>query len=228
MKKVKDNNYIMHSTYNEHFKLLTDAELGRLIRDVNNYVENGVLPQYSNEERVLNMAFSFMKATIDIEKEKYQEKCKKNKENGSRGGRPKNEEKPNAFRNNQTQPNGFNENPIDIDMEIGIDNDIDMEIDNDIDNKKSVCNKSAHAKNITCHLGSDYKDESCFYCMKKKICSNKDSPSFQLKHPDETFESWNLRKEEFREQLIEDLKSRGKNPDIELIDYDWLNDNEDT
>lgn len=228
MKKVKDSNYIMHSTYNEHFKLLTDAELGRLIRDVNNYVENGVLPQYSNEERVLNMAFSFMKATIDIEKEKYQEKCKKNKENGSRGGRPRSEEKPNGFKNNQTQPNGFNENPIDIDMEIGIDNDIDIGIDNDIDNKKSVCNKNAHVKNITCHLGSKYKDESCFYCMKKSVCPNKDSPSFQLNHPDETFESWNLKKEEFREQLIEEIKSKGKNPDIELMDYDWLNEDLDT
>lgn len=220
MKKVKDNNYIMHSTYNEHFKLLTDAELGRLIRDVNNYVENGVLPQYSNEERVLNMAFSFMKATIDIEKEKYQEKCKKNKENGSRGGRPKNEEKPNGFENNQTQPNGFNENPIDIDMEIGI--------DNDIDNKKSVCNKNAHAKNITCHLGSKYKEESCFYCMKKNLCKNKDSPSFKFAHPNETFSEWNKKLEQRKEEVIKELESMGKNPDIELIDYDWLNEDLDT
>lgn len=228
MRKVKDSNYIMHSTYNEHFKLLTDAELGRLIRDVNNYVENGVLPQYSNEERVLNMAFSFMKATIDIEKEKYQEKCKKNKENGSRGGRPKNEEKPNGFENNQTQPNGFNENPIDIDMEIGIDNDIDIGIDNDIDNKKSVCNKNAHAKNITCHLGSEYKEESCFYCMKKNLCKNKDSPSFKFAHPNETFSEWNKKLEQRKEEVIKELESMGKNPDIELIDYDWLNEDLDT
>ena len=73
--KEKDN-YIMHCSYNEHFKLLTDEELGRLIRNVNDYVQNGILPQYSNEERVLNMAFSFMKTTIDIEKEKYLEKCR--------------------------------------------------------------------------------------------------------------------------------------------------------
>ena len=88
---IKDkNNYIMHSTYNEHFNLLTDAELGRLIRDVNNYVETGALPQYNEkEERVINMAFSFMKATIDLEKENYIKKCEQNKRNGARGGRPK-------------------------------------------------------------------------------------------------------------------------------------------
>lgn len=224
MKDNKENNYIMHSKYNEHFSLLTDEELGRLIRNVNDYVCNGVLPQYSKEDRVLNMAFSFMKATIDIEKEKYLEKCKKNQENGRRGGRPRNNQKPNGLDNNQEKPNGLNENPIDIDndidMEIDIDNDID--IDNEIKNK-SVCVKNAHAKPFNCHLGSEFKNESCFYCMKKHICPNKESSEFQLSHPDESFEDWDDRKEQYREQLINDLKSRGKNPDIELIDYDWLN-----
>lgn len=35
---MKDS-YIMHCDYGNHFELLTDAELGRLIRDVNNYVK---------------------------------------------------------------------------------------------------------------------------------------------------------------------------------------------
>ena len=74
---MKDS-YIMHCDYGNHFELLTDAELGRLIRDVNNYVKNGVLPQYTKEDRVLNMAFSFMKTNIDIETEKYIKKCEKN------------------------------------------------------------------------------------------------------------------------------------------------------
>lgn len=226
MKNVKDNNYIMHSTYNEHFKLLTDAELGRLIRDVNNYVENGVLPQYSNEERVLNMAFSFMKATIDIEKVRYQEKCKTNKENGSKGGAPKGnknaaKKQPNGLEDNPKQPNGLKNNPIDIDMEIDIENDID--IDNDIDNKKSVCNKSAHAKNITCHLGSIFKDESCFHCMKKYKCKLPESPNFKLAH-DMTFEEWNDRTDALYEEWCEQRRARGESTDIKLFDYDWLND----
>lgn len=226
MKNVKDNNYIMHSTYNEHFKLLTDAELGRLIRDVNNYVENGVLPQYSNEERVLNMAFSFMKATIDIEKARYQKKCKTNKENGSKGGAPKGnknalKKQPNGLENNPKQPNGLENKPIDID----IDNDIDIGIgiDNDIDNKKSVCNKNAHAKEIICHLGSVFKDESCFRCMKKYKCKLPASPAFKLDH-DESFEEWNDRKDALYEQWCNDRRSRGESTDIELFDYDWLND----
>ena len=77
------------------------------------------------------------------------------------------------------------------------------------------------------YLGSDYKSESCFYCMKKQICPNKESTEFRLNHRNETFDEWNKRHEDYREQLIEDLKSRGKDPDIELIDYDWLNEDND-
>ena len=167
------------------------------------------------------MAFSFMKATIDIEKARYQEKCKTNKENGAKGGAPKGNK--NALKK---QPNGLENKPIDID----IDNDIDIGIgiDNDIDNKKSVCNKNAHAKNITCHLGSKYKEESCFYCMKKNLCKNKDSPSFKFAHPNETFSEWNKKLEQRKEEVIKELESMGKNPDIELIDYDWLNEDLDT
>ena len=223
MEAVKEkDNYIMHAKYDEHFKLLTDSELGRLIRDVNNYVINGVLPQYSDNDRVINMAFSFMKATIDIEKKNYIEKCKTNKRNGQKGGAPKGNK--NAAKK---QPNGYENNPIDIDIDI--ENDIDIDIENDIDikNKKSVCDKSARAKEFYCHLGSDYKSESCFYCMKKQICPNKESTEFRLNHRNETFDEWNKRHEDYREQLIEDLKSRGKDPDIELIDYDWLNEDND-
>ena len=219
--KEKDN-YIMHCSYNEHFKLLTDEELGRLIRNVNDYVQNGILPQYSNEERVLNMAFSFMKTTIDIEKEKYLEKCRKNKENGKRGGRPKNPEKPNGYDENPQQPKKA-DNDIDIDMEIDIDNDIDIGIDNDID-IKSVCNNSARTNNFNCHLGSSYKSESCFYCMKKDKCPNAESADFKFNHPDESFVEWNKRKTDSMNQIIEDLKARGKPVKMELFDYDWLND----
>ena len=212
---MKDS-YIMHCDYSSHFELLTDEELGRLIRDVNNYVKNGVLPQYSERDRVLNMAFSFMKTNIDIETEKYIKKCEKNKENGRRGGRPRNPEK----------ANGFDENPEEAKK---ADTDTDTTTDTDTEpNKKSVCNKSAHAKEITCHLGSEYKEESCFYCMKKNLCKNKDSPSFKFSHPHETFSEWNKKLEQRKEEVIKELESMGKNPDIELIDYDWLNEDLDT
>ena len=222
MKKENNkDNYIMHSSYNDHFKLLTDAELGRLIRDVNNYVQNNVLPQYSSEERVINMAFSFMRTTIDIEKEKYIKKCEKNRENGKRGGRPKNPEKPNGLENNPEKPNARNNNPIDIEM------DMDMDMDIDIDNK-SVCNNVAGTREneIICHLGSDYKSDSCFYCMKKLKCNKPESSDFKFKHPNENFFEWDKRKTIKMNEIVKSMKARGQPVNMNLFDYDWLSEEE--
>ena len=64
--------------------------------------------------------------------------------------------------------------------------------------------------------------------MKKNLCKNKDSPSFKFAHPSETFSEWNKKLEQRKEEVIKELESMGKNPDIELIDYDWLNEDLDT
>ena len=65
--------------------------------------------------------------------------------------------------------------------------------------------------------------------MKKNLCKNKDSPSFKFAHPNETFSEWNKKLEQRKEEVIKELESSmGKNPDIELIDYDWLNEDLDT
>ena len=217
----------MHCDYSSHFELLTDEELGRLIRDVNNYVKNGVLPQYSEKDRVLNMAFSFMKTNIDIETEKYIKKCEKNKENGRRGGRPRNPEKANGFEENPQEAKKADtdtETTTDTDTETTTDTDTETTTDTDTDtNNKGVCEKNAHAKEIICHLGSMFKDESCFRCMKKHKCKLPASPAFKLDHG-ESFEEWNDRKDALYEQWCNERRSRGESTDIELFDYDWLND----
>ena len=50
------------------------------------------------------------------------------------------------------------------------------------ENNIYVCNNNARMRDVTCHLGSQYKNENCFYCMKKKICKNSTSSEFLLKH----------------------------------------------
>ena len=210
---MKDS-YIMHCDYQEHFNLLTDAELGRLIRDVNNYVKNGVLPQYSDKDRVLNMAFSFMKTNIDIETEKYIKKCERNKQNGKRGGRP---------RKNPEKPNGLEENPQKAEK-ADTDTETDTETDTDINNN-SVCNKIRTREGF-CHLGSKYKTEACFYCMKKERCPNQESVEFQLSHPGESFKEWDKQKTLKMNNIVKDLKARGQPVNMEMFNYDWLNEND--
>ena len=60
--------------------------------------------------------------------------------------------------------------------------------------------------------------------MKKHLCKNKESPDFKIKHPNETFESWDERKTEAYNSIIQNMKENGQAvvPE-ELLNYDWLN-----
>ena len=78
--------FLMYLDYEEHFKLMTDEQLGQLLREIMEYEKTRQVPQLDG---MVKMAFSFIKAQLDRDREKYEEKCAKNKENGKRGGRPK-------------------------------------------------------------------------------------------------------------------------------------------
>lgn len=90
--------FILYYEYRKHFGLLSDDQLGKLIRALYDYEELGIEP---NLNGVLQMAFSFICEDLDANKEKYETTCKANKENGKKGGRPSNK-----------KPIGFSENPI--------------------------------------------------------------------------------------------------------------------
>lgn len=79
--------FLIYLEYEEHFNLLTDKQLGQLIRAIMEYEKTRVEPKLSG---TVKMAFSFIKAQLDRDREKYESKCAKNKENGAKGGRPKN------------------------------------------------------------------------------------------------------------------------------------------
>lgn len=66
------NSFIVYYQYAEHFELLTDEELGRLIRAMLLYDRDGTLPQF---EGILKMAFSFIKTQLDIDKKKFNTIC---------------------------------------------------------------------------------------------------------------------------------------------------------
>lgn len=78
--------FLMYLDYKEHLNLLSDEQVGQLIRAIYHYEETGEIPQL---EGMIKMAFSFIKAQLDRDREKYQAKCEKNRENAKKGGRPK-------------------------------------------------------------------------------------------------------------------------------------------
>lgn len=65
-------------SYREQLAMLPDDERGRLILAILDYAEKGTLPELSG---AAGMCFSFIRAQIDRDSEKYDERCRKNREN---------------------------------------------------------------------------------------------------------------------------------------------------
>ena len=82
-------------------KYLSSEQFGRLMAALFD-LDAGLDPEVDDD---IALAFDFMSLQQTIDREKYEEKCRKNRENGKKGGRPP---KPN-------KANGFSENPNDND-----------------------------------------------------------------------------------------------------------------
>lgn len=121
--------FILYFDYREHLALLNDDERGKLLMALFDYGELGIIPELNGATR---MAFSFVRAQMERDQEKYIATCDRNKNNGAKGGRP--------IKAKETDPNQrkpeitgrFSEKPKKADTE----NDTDTDIDTDNDKKK--------------------------------------------------------------------------------------------
>lgn len=86
--------------------ILTDADLGAVIRALMAYVETG--EEVQNLSPVCELALRILKAKVDRDTKKYSAQL----ENGKKGGRPKNPNKPNETQINPNEPNETQANPI--------------------------------------------------------------------------------------------------------------------
>ena len=124
------SSFLIYLDYEEQFNLLTDEQIGQLMRVIIKYEKTREIPQLNG---IVKMAFSFIKTQLDRDREKYEARCEKNRENAKKGGRPRKNQKDNL------KANGFNENQMDAkkpddDKEDEEDNEED--IDNDLLLKK--------------------------------------------------------------------------------------------
>lgn len=127
------NALLLYYSYMEQFELLTDDELGRLIRAVMKYDANGKDPELDG---MLQMAFSFIKTDLDANRKKYETRCQKNRDNGQRGGRPKKQ----LDKTETEKSERLSEKPKKPDTDI----EMDMDIDNDNDKKKKTKKKTEY------------------------------------------------------------------------------------
>lgn len=124
------SSFLIYLDYEEQFNLLTDEQIGQLMRAIIKYEKTREIPQLNG---IVKMAFSFIKTQLDRDREKYEARCEKNRENAKKGGRPRKKQKDNL------KANGFKENQMDAkkpddDKEDEEDNEED--IDNDLLLKK--------------------------------------------------------------------------------------------
>ena len=118
--------FILRVDFFPQVKMLSLEQRGQLLTAIFAYSAGEELPDM---DQVTQMCFGFIKTSLDANAERYQARCAKNRENGSRGGRPAG--KANASEKNRTlsdkserlneKPNGFSENPIDLDSESDLD-----------------------------------------------------------------------------------------------------------
>ena len=116
------SSFLIYLDYEEQFNLLTDEQIGQLMRAIIKYEKTREIPQLNG---IVKMAFSFIKTQLDRDREKYEARCEKNRENAKKGGRPRKNQKDNL------KANGFNENQMDAKKP---DDDKEDEEDIDIDN----------------------------------------------------------------------------------------------
>lgn len=109
----------------EDFEALTDEQAGRLIKTVLSYVND---QNPTIEDQVIKLAFISIKKTLKRDLDEWKKTCKRNSENGKKGGRPAKTE---GLIEKPKKPTAFFENPIEPKK---ADKDKDRDIDNSNNN----------------------------------------------------------------------------------------------
>lgn len=124
MQESKKNSFVMYTDYAEHIKLLSMEQRGCLFTAIIAYASETELPEMDG---MTQMAFSFIKAQMNRDIEKYQETVEKRREAGKLGGRPK----ANGFSDKAKKANGFSEKQMKA-KKPDTDNVNDNDTDNDL------------------------------------------------------------------------------------------------
>ena len=85
-KSEEKKSFKLYNDYKKHFDQMTDEDAGRVIKAILAYVNYEGFPELDG---AAGMAFSFIEAQLERDRIAYDKKCETNKENGSKGGRPK-------------------------------------------------------------------------------------------------------------------------------------------
>ena len=111
--------FVLYTNKKFLLEALTDEQAGILFKHIYNYVND----KYTNEneddipDAVIKMAWLSFKADLKEDLAKWKNICERNRENGLKGGRPKNPKKPlGNLETQKTQDNPEKPKKADIDI----------------------------------------------------------------------------------------------------------------
>lgn len=157
---LKPKGIYLKMGWDELFRDLDDASVGRLIKNSYNHVNQRELIEMDKMELLL---FKHTIATVlDFNLEKYNLKVEHNRSIAHKGGRPrKKTENPLGFSETQIIPEGFFKNPeIPKDKDIDIDKGIDKGIDKENDKVKNKANNKAQIEKMKKLIEKNLKELS--------------------------------------------------------------------
>jgi hypothetical protein len=123
------NSFVLYCDLVHTFRKLSDEQAGKLFKHILEYV-NDTNPTL--EDALLDIVFEPIKQSLKRDLLKYERTCKRNSENGSKGGRPK---KPTETE--KTHSVILEPKKADSDIDSDSENDTDIDIDNESENKAS-------------------------------------------------------------------------------------------
>lgn len=85
--KISRKSFLVYFDWEVPLQELNNEELGELFRAMFLYAKYG--EEFDFEHRSLKLVFGFIKNAIERDRVSYEEKCKKNAENGAKGGKKK-------------------------------------------------------------------------------------------------------------------------------------------
>lgn len=121
---------------------LPDEDAGKLFKALFLYSREKTKPDF-DDNLALSITFDILSTAIDRDAERYYNRCQKNRENGRKGGRPRNNQ---PLIDETEKSERFFAKPKKADKDMDKDKDMDMDRDRDIINYQQI----ADLYNATC------------------------------------------------------------------------------
>lgn len=120
--------FVLYGSYEEQLNMLTDEQVGILLRNIYSYVRTG---EKHADDPMVTMLLSVICHQLDIDARKYEESKLRRQEAGKKGGRPRKntvDEKAMVFSEKRTK----DMEPVDVDEDEDVYDDVDEYVDVDV------------------------------------------------------------------------------------------------